>query len=162
MESVKIITFQTRMEAFCVLGSETPLREGTDFAALWDSFFQKGGYGCIDPFAADPACVNVWHTSGGQPFYLQGKIVCEEAVAPPGYVLNRFPAGEYLVVTTGWLPTYEASMQHIHHDYYRSAPVPEGYRNHPESEDGVFLMERWGAETKDGFRYEFWLPIEKI
>lgn len=162
MESVKLITFQTQLEAFCFLGVETPLHDGTDFAVIWDSFFQKGGYSCIDPFAADPSCMNVWHSSGGQAVYFQGKTVREGAALAPGYSLKRFPACEYLVVTTEWLPTCEASMQHINHDYYRSAPVPDGYRVHPESEDGVFLMERWGEQTKDGFRYEFWLPIEKI
>ena len=162
LSAPKIISFQVRLEAFDFLGMEHELREDSDFGAFWNSFFAKGGYGPIDPFSADPSCVNIWYCEGGKARYFQGKRVRAGAEVHPGYTLKRFPACEYLVVTTEWLPGYEASMQHINHDYYRNIPIPNGFRRHPEEEDGMFLLERWGAETEHGYRYEFWLPIERI
>lgn len=161
MNTPKVISFQERLEAFDFLGVENVLREDSDFGAFWDGFFAKGGYDPIDPFAADPNCVNVWHCEGGKARYFQGKIVRSGAEVPPGYTLKRFPACEYLVVTTQWLSSYEETMQHINHDYCQNAPVPDGFRRHSEEEDGVFLLERWGAGTEHGYHYEFWLPIEK-
>lgn len=161
MSQTKIISFPARLDAFDFLGVENVLHADSDFGAFWNSFFRIGGYDPIDPFAADLSCVNVWHTEDGKARYFQGKIVRTGADVPPGYTLKRFPACEYLVVTTEWLPSYEASMQHINHDYYQNVPIPEGYRRHSEEDEGAFLLERWGAKTEKGYRYEFWLPLEK-
>ena len=161
MSDVKIISFPARLDAFTFLGVKNRLTEQADFGAFWDGFFAKGGYDRIDPFAKDPSCVNVWLRDGDESLYLQGKIVGDAAGVPEGYALERLPGGEYLVVTTEWLPTYEESMNHINHSYYENAPLPAGYRRHTDTDGGVFLIERWGAKTEQGYRYEFWLPIEK-
>lgn len=163
MESAKVVSFQVRHEEFYFLGIENLLTENADFDAFWRNFFEKGGYSKIEPYEKDANFINIWLTkASGEQIYFQGKIVNEEAEVPAGYVLEKFPAGEYLVVTTEWLPSYEASMKHINHDYYEDAQIPAGYRRHNEVDSGIFLMERWGHETADGYRYEFWLPIEKI
>lgn len=162
MDSVKVISFQAHLDAFDFLGVENTLSDGADFGAFWEGFFAKGGYEPIDPFAAEPGCTNVCYNDGDKAVYFQGKIVRKGAAAPAGYSLKRFPAGDYLVATTEWLPTHDDAMRHINHDYYRSAPAPEGFRRRPENGDGIFLIERWGAQTEEGFRYEFWVPIEKV
>ena len=53
-------------------------------------------------------------------------------------------------------------MNHINHDYYKNAQTPAGYRTRNETDNGIFLIERWGEKTSEGYRYEFWVPIEKI
>ena len=76
--------------------------------------------------------------------------------------MTKFPSSDYFVTTTEWLPSYEETMNHINHDYYKNAQTPAGYRTRNETDNGIFLIERWGEKTSEGYRYEFWVPIEKI
>ena len=162
MNQKKVISFQTRLDSFHFLGIENVLAENADFGAVWVNFFSKGGYDVIAPYETDPHCVNVWYNRPtGETVYFQGKMVRSDAQAPEHFTLASFPAAEYLVVTTEWLTSYQESMQHINHDYWKNAPIPEGYRKRTDTETGVFMLERWGANTGEGYRYEFWLPIEK-
>ena len=161
MDRPKVIHFPARLETSAFLGVKNILTEQSDFGVIWDDFFAKGGYGKINPFAKDPNCINIWLRRGSDTLYLQGKFVDNIPEIPAGYALERFPAGEYLVVTTEWLATYEASMAHIDHSYYENAPIPAGYRRHTEADGGIFLIERWGEKNEQGFRYEFWLPLDK-
>ena len=161
MSEVKLVKFQTKLEGFTFLGVENVLHETANFDEFWNHFFAQGGYDAIDPYALDPNCINLWYTRGTEAIYFQGKIVRSDAQVPAGYILAKFPAGEYMVVTTEWLASYEESMQHINHDYTQDLPLPDGYQRHSEEEEGIFLLERWGANTGEGFRYEFWIPIQK-
>lgn len=162
MNGPKVISFQARYEACYFLGIENLLVEGADFNAFWQNFFGKGGYNQIEVHEKGPDFINIWFTKvSGEQIYYQGKIVDKTTQVPEGYTLMKFPAGEFLVVTTDWLPSYEESMKHIDHAYYENAQIPAGYRKHSETDSGIFLMERWGHKTADGYRYEFWLPIEK-
>lgn len=163
MNSVKVISFQAKLDAFCFLGIENTLKEDADFEAFWCNFFDKGGYSKIEPYQLDPNCINVWyHRSPDEIIYFQGKIVCADAPVPEGYSMVKFPASEYLVVTTEWLSSYDESMLHINPSYYENACIPNGYVKHHENDPGIFMLERWGANTGEGYRYEFWLPIEPI
>lgn len=160
MNQAKVISFRAFLPEFHFLGVENTLRADSDFGAFWSSFFGRGGYDPIAPYESDPSCLNVWYCSdSGKAFYCQGKAVHPGTPVPDGYTLMCFPACEYLVVTTEWLESYEASMQHINHNYWKNAVIPEGFEVHPDTEPGVFLMERWGANTGEGYRYEFWLPL---
>jgi len=162
MDHPKVISFKIQHEDFYFLGVENPITENVNFGAFWGNFFDKGGYDKIDPYQKDPNCINIWlnKTPEGKIYY-QGKIVNEVSEVPQGYTLTKFPASEYLVTTTEWLSSYDETMQHINHDYYKNAQIPEGYTKCNEADDGIFLIERWGEETKDGYRYEFWVPIKK-
>lgn len=163
MNNPQIITFQTHHEEFYFLGIENLFTENADFGAFWNNFFSKGGFDKIAPYQKDPNCMNVWfHKTPEEAIYFQGKIVNEVAEIPQGYTLAKFPACEYLVVTTEWLPTYEDTMQHINHDYHKKAQIPSGYKRRKETDNGITLIERWGAKSDEGYRYEFWVPIEKI
>ena len=162
MNNPKVITFQIQHDEFYFLGIENIVTEDSDFKNIWDSFFAKGGYEKIDPYAKDPNCINVWYyKTPEQQIYYQGKIVSEVNEVPEGYTLTKFPASEYLVVTTEWLSSYEESMKHINHSYYENAQMPKGYTKCTQADNTIFLIERWGANTGDGYRYEFWLPIKK-
>jgi predicted transcriptional regulator YdeE len=163
MNNPKVISFQIQHEEFYFLGIENLVTENANFGAFWSNFFDKGGYDKIDPYQKDPNCINIWfNKTAEEKIYYQGKIVNEVAEVPQGYTFTKFPASEYLVTTTEWLSSYEETMQHINHNYYKNAQIPAGYRKHNETDNGIFLIERWGEKTSDGYRYEFWVPIEKI
>jgi len=163
MNHPKIITYQTYHEEFYFLGIENLVTEGADFGSFWSNFFDMGGYDKIDPYQKDPNCINVWFSRNPEEqIYFQGKIVNEMTEIPEGYTLAKFPAGEYLVVTTEWLPSYEDTMHHINHDYHENAQIPAGYRRRAETDKGITLIERWGEKTIEGYRYEFWIPLERV
>jgi predicted transcriptional regulator YdeE len=163
MSKPKIITFKIHHDEFYFLGIENLVTENSDFGAFWGNFFDKGGYEKIDLYQKDPNCINVWYNkTPEEKIYYQGKIVNEVDKVPDGYTLAKFPASEYLVTTTEWLSSYDESMQHINHSYYKSAQMPEGYTKCGSTDNKIFLIERWGADTGDGYRYEFWVPIKKV
>ena len=163
MSDKKIVTFVVEHGEFYFLGIENLATENADYGAFWGNFFGKGGYDVIDPHATDPNCVNVWYNNAsGEKIYYQGKFVNQVDDIPEGYSLSKFPAGEYLVVTTEWLSSYEESMHHIDHSYHRNAQIPDGYTRCGLDDNRITLMERWGADTGEGYRYEFWVPIKKV
>ncbi|MBP3705235.1 MAG: GyrI-like domain-containing protein [Clostridia bacterium] len=163
MSEIPIITRKTHLEEFYFLGIENLVTDNSDFGAFWSNFFDKGGYDKIDPYQKDPNCMNIWLTkSSGEKFYFQGKMVRETTDIPTGYTLAKFPAGDYLMVTTEWMPSYEDTVRHIDHAYHENAPIPAGYKRRMENDLGITLIERWGARTEAGYRYEFWVPLEKI
>lgn len=161
-DGTKVIAFQTRLEDFYFMGIENKYDENTDFGDFWGNFFDKGGYDPIDPYAIDPNCINVWlNRSADEKIYYQGKMAREDAIVPEGYTMKKFPGGEYLVVTTEWMATYEETMKHIRFEYFESMDAPDGYVKCTEQELGVWLLERWGANTGEGYRYEFWVPLKR-
>ena len=163
MSEQKVISFKVKLEEFYFLGIENVVTENADFGAFWGNFFDKGGYDKIDPYQKDKNCINIWfNKTPEEKIYCQGKIVNKIDEVPENYTLIKFPANEYLVVTTEWLSSYEESMNHINHNYYKEAEIPAGYKKRTENDEGIFLIERWGEKTENGYRYEFWLPIEKI
>ena len=163
MSQPKVITFQTKLDESYFWGIENVVKEDSDFGRFWGNFFDKGGYDPMEPYQTDPNCVNIWYNkSTGEKIYFQGKFVRENAVVPEGYTLKKFPASEYLVVTTEWMATYEETMEHIKREYVENAEVPKGYEKCTDKELGVYLMERWGANTGEGYRYEFWVPIKPV
>ena len=158
----KIVTFQTRLEEFYFLGIENLITDDADWGGFWGNFFGKGGYDKINAHQKDPNCINIWYKKTPETkIYYQGLIVSEADEIPDGYTLTKFPANDYLVATTEWLPTYEETMNHINHGYYENAQIPAGYKKCGETDNKIFLIERWGAKTENGYRYEFWVPIKK-
>ena len=163
MNKPQIITFKTHLEEFYFLGIKNLITEDVNFGWLWNKFFDRGGFDKIEPYQKDSNCMNIWFNKcSEEKNYFQGKIVHEMTKIPEGYTLEKFPAGEYLVVTTEWLPSYEDTMQHINHDYHENAQNPVGYKKRTENDDGITLIERWGEKTSEGYRYEFWVPLEKV
>lgn len=159
----KIIAFQVKLEDFCFMGIENKYNESSDFGNFWGNFFDKGGYDPIEPYETDPNCVNVWYNkSADEKIYFQGRFVRENAVIPDGYTFRKFSGSEYLVVTTDWMDTYEETMKHIKFEYFENTDAPAGYEKCTEQDMGVWLLERWGANTGEGYRYEFWVPLKRV
>ena len=47
MDEPKIITYQLHLEDFTFLGNPNIIDQNSDFGAIWDGFFQKGGYDAV-------------------------------------------------------------------------------------------------------------------
>ena len=164
MSNPKIITFKTSLPAFTFMGIENIVKEDSDFGSFWGNFFGKGGYDPMKPYETDPNCVNVWYNKpNGEKIYYQGKLATSDAKAPDGYTVTDFPSVEFLVATTEWVETYEETMAHIGmlNTYLETAALPEGYVKCRDDETGIFSIERWGANTGEGYRYEVWAAIRR-
>ena len=159
----RVIAFKTRLDDFTFMGIENVVTENADFGDFWGNFFDKGGYDPMEPYETDPNSINVWYNRpDGVKIYFQGRMVREDAVVPEGYTMKKFSGSDYLVVTTEWMKTYEETMNHIHWEYFQNTAAPAGYEKCTETERGIYLLERWGANTGEGYRYEFWVPLKKI
>ena len=160
---VKNVIFQTTLDEFLFLGVENVITSESDFGLIWNNFFEIGGFDKIRPYQKSSISTNIWYTdSSEQSIYFSGLMVEGIDKAPEGYTLKKFPACEFLVVTTEWLPTSDDTFQHINHDYYKNAQLPDGYRKCDLNDTPITLMERENFNTENGSRYEFWLPIKKI
>lgn len=164
MSEKAIITFQIHQEASVFLGNENIVTESSDFGQIWGHFFEMGGYEPILPYAVDTKPVNIWCINEqGERIYFQGLFVQNVDKVPEGYKLARFPAGDFLVVTTEWMETNDEAVGDDGNGrvnrYAETVAMPEGYvRN-----DGpVTAIEKENADTPDGSRYEVWVPIRKV
>ncbi len=158
--------FQIHQDAFSFLGNENILTDASDFAVIWENFFQFGGYDPILPYATDTKPVNVWYTNNaGQKVYLQGLFVKDVETAPDGYQLVHFPASDFLVVTTEWMATNEEAVGENGNGrcnrYAETVQIPEGYVRNDGPGSPITAIERENADTPDGSRYEVWVPIKK-
>ncbi len=165
MSMPKIITFKTSLPAFTFMGIENIVKEDSDFGSFWGNFFDMGGYAPMEPYETDPNCVNVWYnTPDGVRVYFQGKFVSDNAKVPDGYTIMSFSEVEFFVATTEWVDTYEETMGHIGllFDHLETADLPADYVKCSEDSVGIYAIERWGANTGKGYRYEVWTAIKRI
>jgi len=82
--------------------------------------------------------------------------------APEGFTLMKFPACEFLVVTTEWLPTQDEALWQIEGAYNKNAIIPEGYVRYDGPESPIEVIEVEHTNTAEGSRWEFWVPIKKL
>ncbi len=161
-----ILLFQIHRDACVFLGNENVISATSDFGHIWDRFFRMGGYDPILPYATDPRPINAWYTnSAGQAVYSQGLFVNDVEHVPAGYTLVRFPASEYLVVTTEWMETNEEAVGENGNGRCNShadiVQMPEGYARNDGPGSFLSKLEKENADTPDGSRYEVWVPIRK-
>lgn len=167
MNESNIITYQLHLDDFHFLGNTNIVDEHSDFGAIWNDFFQKGGYGPILPYAVDEKPVNVWfHDERGRRVYCQGLFVKNVDRVPAGYTLTDFPGGDYLAVTTEWMETNEEAVGDAGNgrcnEYADTAEPPAGWARADGPESLIFRIEKENANTPQGSRYEVWVPIRKI
>ena len=161
-----LIVFQVRQDEFEFLGIENKLNPtgNSDFGYFWDNFFKLGGYDNIDPYAVDSIDTNVWYTNeAGEKIYFQGKMVKNVDKAAEGYTLKKFPAGDYLVLTHEWQPTFQEAQNYIGfgRNYIETVQIPDGYIRYDGPGCPITEIERDNANTPEGSRIEHWLPIKK-
>lgn len=162
-----IVTYQRHLDDFCFLGNTNVVDDSSDFAAIWDNFFQVGGYEPILPYAVDEKPINVWfHGPQGQRVYCQGLFVKNVDHTPEGYTLMDFPGGDYLAVTTEWMETNEEAVGDAGNgrcnEYADTVEIPAGWVRADGPESLIFRIEKENANTPQGSRYEVWVPIWKI
>lgn len=171
MSKPEIVVFQLQRESFLFLGVENEIIgaiEEADFVSIWSTFFEVGGFDKIRPFQLEnhPPMVIYHKNSGDNLVYFIGSIVGEMSEIPDGYTVHRFPACEFLVITTEWLPTEEDALGEDGlgqcGKYEKNVEIPSGYIRYDGAESQLMLIERENFNTKDGSRYEFWVPIKKI
>lgn len=166
MSEAKIMTYQLHLEDFRFLGNTNVIDESSDFGAIWENFFQKGGYEPILPYAVDKSPINIWfHDREGRAVYFQGLFVQGVDQAPSGYTLMDFSGGDYLAVTTEWMETNEEAVGEAGNGrcnrYADTAAPPAGYARAGEADAAIFRIEKENANTPQGSRYEVWVPIQK-
>ncbi len=167
MSKPAIITFIMHCDAFSFLGNENIITPDSDFGQIWGDFFGKGGYDPILPFATDPKPINVSYIDrDGREFYIQGLFVENVTQVPEGYKLYSFPASDFLVVTSEWMQSFEESIGENGNGqcgrYAQTVEAPEGYVRYDGPGCPMSMIEKENANTPDGSRYEYWVPIKKI
>lgn len=162
----EIITLQMHQKEFTLLGNQNILTDSVDFGYIWNSFFNKGGYDPIIPYAIDSKPINIWYTNEvGQKIYFQGMFVKDVNEIPDGYQLITFPASDFLVVTTEWMPTNDEAVGDNGNGrcnrYAEIVTIPEGYIRNDKEGSPLTLLEKENADTPEGSRYEVWIPLKK-
>lgn len=164
----KIVTFQMQHDEFLFLGVEQAVTNSTDFGAVWDNYFKTvegSGFGEYEYV--------IWYYKNNAQIYFVGKMVNGADKVPEGFSLAKFPACEYLVVTHEWLPVSEnlyvngilLTQNYIGigqtQDYRENVLIPDGYVRYDDPNSPMTQIEKENSNTKDGKRFERWVPIKK-
>jgi len=164
-----IIVYQSHKDEFLFLGVEQVVTPGTDFGVVWDTYFktvEKAGI-------ATPYSHIIWYYRNGEQIYFVGNMVDNADEIPIGYSAAKFPACEYLIVTHEWLPDgadlYTNGIMltqnycGIGQTHYprEGIQMPEGYTKFDDPNSHITQIEV-ESKSKDGIRFERWIPIKKI
>ena len=162
-----IQVFQIQHGEFLFLGKEYNF-ETADMREVWDDFISSGGYEINKQYGKYPyACMIVYHNNNPEhTSYCPGAIVKGVDKVPEGFTLMNFPAREYLVVTTDWVETSEEA---VGDDclgqtcrYQQTVEIPAGYIRYDGPGSQIMAIEVENANTENGSRWEWWIPIKKV
>ena len=167
-DSAKYV-FQARHDEFLFLGryyeGKVESNGFLDFGKIFDDFFATGGYEKINPYEKDrgACCVDtLLHGKNDENSYVYiGKIAGDVTEAPEGHVLEHFPGGEFLVVTSEWKPTepeaHDAlnANENIKIECFNSGSVAA------DDSYPCRCIEKMFECPKRGHRWERWYPIKK-
>ena len=162
----EIIEFQMHHSEFLFLGREYPLNH-PDFGMVWGDFFASGGMDIIEPYRnKEYWLMEIYHKIyPEQDIFYIGSIVNEVTDIPKGWTLRKFPARDFIVITTKWVETWDEAMKIGHGqtlNYAKTVQIPEGYIRYDEPGSQIKLIERENSVSKNGNRYEVWVPIKKL
>ena len=156
---------QIQSEGFTFLGKEysSNAGESLDFGQIFGNFFETGGYEKILPYQKnkDEHCVDslVFYTKSAdyKTVYI-GHIVDDIDEVPEGHVLEKFPASEFVVVSSNWQPT-EGKSHEVANAGKSSLQLPTGYV--ADTSSPYIQVEKMYERPKKGHRLERWYPIKK-
>jgi len=160
-----IIIFQAHKSEFNFMGIEQVVKPDTDFVMVWDNYFKIAEKAGLAPYGHI-----IWYYKNDEQIYLVGNIVDDAGEIPKGCLATRFPACEYLVVTHEWLPEgadlYTNGIMltqnycGIGQTHYprEGMQIPEGYVRYDSPGSPITQIEVEN-KTKDGIRFERWIPI---
>ncbi|MCL2547364.1 MAG: GyrI-like domain-containing protein [Oscillospiraceae bacterium] len=164
MENLVSVT-QIHSEGFTLLGREYSSNAGAalDFGYIWGNFFETGGYEKILPHQKnkDEHCVDtlVFYTKSPdcKTVYI-GHIVDGITDMPEGHVLEKFPASEFVVVSSNWQPT-EGESHDVANAGKDNLKIPDGYMEDRASP--YVQVEKIYHCPEKGHKLERWYPIKK-
>jgi len=157
----KIVTEQISYGEFNWLGKEYPRNwyqiPGMD---VWKDFGSSGGWDMVEKYRKNPSykCAVVNHLINPVGMYMPGTFVENITKAPEGFVLRKFPACEYIVVTHEWKPKWD---MFIVEEAVKDIQIPEGYIKYDNGDSLIRLIEIEHNDPKMGSRWENWIPIQK-
>ena len=158
----QIITEHIHYAEFLWLGKEYPRNwhtiEGMD---VWKDFDESGWWGMVTKYRKYPTymCAVVNHLIEPNGIYMPGTFVENMAEAPEGFVIRKFPACEYIVVTHEWQPKWD---MFIVEEAVKNLQIPNGYIKHDSNDSQIRLIEIENNDPEKGSRWENWIPIKKI
>jgi len=157
--------YQIKHEEFLFLAKEYSAEPGKelDFEQIFGNFFKTGGYEKIAPYEKnkDEQCCDSLVFYKKSPEYKTvyiGKIVDGINQALEGHVLEKFPASEFIVVTSEWKAEEGEAMDAVAENEKTMQP-PDGYVMDDNSAY-VCLEKMFNCPSK-GHRWERWYPIKK-
>lgn len=171
MNKPDIKVFKIKHPSFLFLGIENEIVgsiENADFVTIWNNFFEVGGFDKIRLYQKNfnPPMVIYHQNNSDNLIYFIGSIIESVEKVPKGYSACVFPECEFLVITTDWLQTEEEALGE--HglgqcgEYEKIVDIPKGYIRYDKGDSQYVLIEKENFNTKEGHRYEFWVPIKKI
>ena len=159
--------FQAKHDAFLFLGKyyADKVEDHLDFGKTFGDFFETGGYEQINPHEKNKTecCMDtLLHGKDGEctTVYI-GKIVDGIAEAPEGHVLEKFPSGEFLVVTSEWKSTEQEAQDAL--DTNESMKI-EQFQSGTVVDNESYpcrCIEKMFECPEKGYRWERWYPIKK-
>ncbi|MCL2433416.1 MAG: effector binding domain-containing protein [Clostridia bacterium] len=160
MSKPEIIAFQMQHDDFLYCGKEYP-RKWYEYMDAWGDFDKSGGWDMVMKYRNNPAykCTVVNHLTVPEGIYMAGTFVDNMTEVPEGFVLRKFPACEFLVVTHEWQPNSDML---IVEDAVKSIQIPDGYVKYDKPDSIIRLIEVENNDPEKGSRWENWIPIKKV
>lgn len=159
---------QIQLDEFQFLGIENVIAgqiENADMGTIWSNFFKIGGWNKVLPYSMEPykSMVVYYKSNSENLIYFIGSIVANINEVPEGYTMLKFPACEFLVITHEWVSTIDAALGQIGRldAVSTDVEISYGYIRYDGTDNHIILVERENMNTKNGSRYEFWVPIKK-
>ena len=163
MSNLSSNIYQMQHKEFLFLGREYA-DKALDFGKIFGDFFNKGGYEKITSHQKDKNehCVDTivfYNKSTEYNTVFIGHMVEDITEAPDGHILEKLPAAEFIVVTSGWVPT-EGESHEAANANKKHMQIPDGYVS--DNKAGPYIcIEKMYECLEKGHRLDRWYPIKK-
>jgi len=162
------LTYLFHQGEFLFLGKEYPCKSNrdADYGKIFDDFFASDGYGVSEPYLVESCkkpCVDVlvFHRISPDDCFVHiGKMVEGIDKGPEGYAFAKYPACDFLVVTSVWMPTEGEAHGEINKNM-QAAHIPDGYVRDDGPDGRYILIEKMFEDAGKGHRWERWIPLKK-
>jgi len=114
----------------------------------------------VEKYRNNPSykCAVVNHLIEPGGVYMPGTFVENITKAPEGFVLRKFPACGYIIVTHEWRPNWDMFLVE---EAVKNLQIPDGYIKYDSGDSQIRLIEVEHNDPKKGSRWENWIPIMK-
>jgi len=165
MSKPDIIVSLIQHDEFYFLGKEYS-KLNADYGKIWDDFISAGGYDInklYGKYSYDCMVIN-HNINPDNHYYCPGVIVEKPVEVPDGFILMKFPAREYLLVTHEWVATKDDALGQIGRidEAANNVVIPAGYIRHDGAGSQIEKIEVENMDTENGSRWENWVPIKNI